>query len=73
MVDVEEKPVQGLDPLPQSALQFLPVTGGNYAGDQVEGDKPVRPLVLTIYIESDAESLEQYICFPTFFGDQLLV
>ncbi len=67
VIDVKQESIQGLHPLTQPRLHFLPVAGRNNAGNQVERYQPVCTLAFTIDIEGNAQALEQYVCLPALF------
>ena len=53
VVDVVDEQVQRPDPLAQPALDPVPLVGGDQAGDRVERDDPLDPLLAAVDGEGD--------------------
>jgi len=61
VVKVGEEHVQRLDPLDAAALDYPPFAGGDTAGDGVEGNQALCPLLITVERESNPGAMKQQI------------
>ena len=70
MVDVGKEHVQRLDALDAAAFDHAPFTGGDAAGDDVEGNQAFGVLFVAIQGEGDPRAMEQQIGFAATLGQQ---
>ena len=63
-IDIAEEGVEGADPLAQPGGEPVPFGARQDAGDQVEGDQPLRVPTLPIDREGDADAAEQQLRLP---------
>ena len=64
LVDVGEEEVQRGDALDEAVLEALPLRGGDDAGDEVEREDPLEPVLLPVDREGDALAAQGELLQP---------
>ena len=62
VINVVDEQVEGLDPLLQPTLDVSPIRGLNHTWKNVEREDLLRPGLVAIYIESDAQLEHSLFC-----------
>eukprot|EP00659_Diplonema_papillatum_P009763 gene9762-biopygen9780 len=70
VVDVGKEHVQRIHPLDTAALDDTPLTGGDAAGDDIEGDQALGVLLVAIQGEGDPGAVKQQVGFTAALGQQ---